>query len=116
MLDDRVQKADSLIIGQCTDLLQSKLKQQANWNTISQDQDAIALISLIKIITFQFYQSNANLYNLRQANMTNHEYLQTFQNPLDIATAYNGQFHDQAIIDIACERSKVGSYSTLTAD
>ena len=29
-LDDNIQKACSLVIGQCTDLLQSKLKQQAN--------------------------------------------------------------------------------------
>ena len=29
MLDDNVQKAYSLVLGQCTDLLQSKLKQQA---------------------------------------------------------------------------------------
>lgn len=75
MLDDNVQKAYSLVIGQCTDLLQSKLKQQANWTTLSQEQDAIALISLIKTITFRFedqkflplalYQSKANLYSLR---------------------------------------------------
>ena len=126
MLDDNIQKANSLVIGQCTDLLQSKLKQQANWSTISQDQDAIALICLIKTITFRFedqkflllalYQSKANLYNLRQADMTNHEYLQRFQNLIDVPTAHNGQLHDQGIIDIACKRSKVGKFITLTAD
>ena len=84
ILDDNVQKAYSLVIGHCTDLLQSKLKQQANWSTISQDQDAITLISLINTITFRFkdqkflplalYQSKANLlYYLRQANMTDDE-------------------------------------------
>jgi len=31
ILDDNVQKAYSLILGQCTDLLQSKLKQQSQW-------------------------------------------------------------------------------------
>ena len=35
MLQDNIQKAYSLILGQCTDLLQSKLKQQAQWATIS---------------------------------------------------------------------------------
>jgi hypothetical protein len=38
MLDDNIQKTYSLVIGQCTDLLQSKLKQQAQWTTISQEQ------------------------------------------------------------------------------
>ncbi len=51
MLDNNVQKAYSLVLGQCTDLLQSKLKQQTQWATIEQDQDAIALVGLIKTIT-----------------------------------------------------------------
>ena len=100
-LDSNIQKAYHLIIGQCTDLLQSKLKQQAQWSDISQNQDGIALITLIKTITFKFedqkflplalYQSKANLYALRQSNMTNNEYLQRFQNLVDVASAYNGQ-------------------------
>jgi len=40
ILDDNVQKAYSLILGQCTDLLQSKLKQQKQWLLTSLDQDA----------------------------------------------------------------------------
>ena len=90
VLDNNIQKAYHLIIGQCTNVLQSKLKQQAQWSDISQQQDDIALISLIKTITFKFedqkflpfalYQSKANLYALMQSSMTNHEYLQRFQN------------------------------------
>ena len=82
-LDTSILKTYHLIIGQCTDLLQSKLKQQAQWSGISQEQDDIALISLIKTITFKFEdqkflplalnQSKANLYALRQLNMTNHK-------------------------------------------
>jgi hypothetical protein len=74
-LDGSIQKAYHLIIGQCTDLLQSKLKQQAQWSDISQNQDGTALITHIKTITFKFedqkflplalYQSKANLYALR---------------------------------------------------
>jgi hypothetical protein len=114
MLDDNIQKTYSLVIGQCTNLIQSKLKQQAAWSTISQDQDAIALLGLIKTITFKFedqkflplalYLSKATLYNLCQGNMANHDYLQRFQNLVDVATSYNGQLlHDQAIVDIATE-------------
>jgi hypothetical protein len=53
LLDDNIKKTYSLVIEQCPDLIQSKIKQQAQWTTISQDhQDVIALISLIKTITF----------------------------------------------------------------
>ena len=58
MLDDNIQKTYSLVLGQTTDLLQSKLKQQAQWATISMAQDAIALIGLIKMITFRFEDQN----------------------------------------------------------
>ena len=54
ILADNVQKAYSLILGQCTDLLQLKLKQQANWANVSASQDAIQLLNLIKSIAFRF--------------------------------------------------------------
>jgi hypothetical protein len=117
-LEDNIQKTCSLVIGQCADLLQSKLKQQAQWNTISLEQDAIALVSLIKTITFKFedqkfpplalYQSKANVHNLRQNNMSNHECLQRFQNLVDVATSYDGQLHDQSIVDICTEKLHPG--------
>ena len=34
MLESNIKKACSLIIGQCTTLLQGKLKQQTDWETI----------------------------------------------------------------------------------
>jgi capsular polysaccharide biosynthesis protein len=124
-LEDNIQKTYSLVIGQCTDLLQSKLKQQAQWNTISLEQDAIALVSLIKTITFKFedqkflplalYQSKANVCNLRQNNMSNHEHLQRFQNLVDVATSYDGQLHDQSIVDICTEKLHPGkTYRSLS--
>jgi hypothetical protein len=118
-------QAYSLVIGQCTDLLQSKLKQQAQWTTISQEKDAIALITLIKSITFRFedqkflslplYQSKGNLYNLRQSNMLPQEYLQRFQNLIDVASAYNGQFYNMAIVNICHQRLRHpdAAYDTL---
>jgi len=48
------QKAYSLILGQCTDLLQSRLKQQKQCLLTLLDQDAIALLAMIKAITFKF--------------------------------------------------------------
>jgi hypothetical protein len=36
--------------------------------------------------------------------MADHDYLQRFQNLVDIATSYNGQLHDQAIVNIVTER------------
>ena len=54
MLDDNIQKSCSLVTGQRANLLLSKLKEQAQWSAVSQEQDAVALISLIKMITLHF--------------------------------------------------------------
>jgi hypothetical protein len=102
-----------------------KLKYQAQWATLLQGQDVIALVNLIKTITFRsedqkflplaLYQAKANVYNLQQGNMNNHDYLQWFNNLVDVATAYNGQLYDRAIVDIVTERLHPGiNYNALT--
>jgi hypothetical protein len=40
--------------------------------------------------------------------MANHDYLQRFKNLGDVATSYNGQLHDQVIVDIVTERLHPG--------
>jgi len=82
------------------------------------DQDAIALLAMIKAITFKLedqkflplalHQAKMNLYAFRQGNMSCHEYLQKFQNLVDVALAYNGQIHDNATLDIVTEVSHPG--------
>jgi hypothetical protein len=115
-----IQKACSLVVGQCTNLLESKLKQQSTWSTTLQEQNYVALISPIETITFRFEdqnkflplalcQSKANLCDLRQGNMINHEHLQHFQNLVHAAAACDGQSHDQAIFNSATKRFQAGA-------
>ena len=84
------------------------------------------LIRIIITITFKFdeqkylplalHQAKANFYNIRQGSLSNAKYLEKPNNVVDIATAYNGQLHDQAITDIATETAQAGvDYDTLTA-
>ena len=125
-LDENVQKSYSLVLGQCTDLLNSKLKQSNEWHVTSTTYDLLILIRIIRTITFKFdeqkylplalHQAKANFYNIRQGNLSNAEYLEKFNNVVDIMTAYNGQLHDQAITDIATDTVHVGvDYDTLTS-
>jgi hypothetical protein len=49
--------------------------------------------------------------------MTNNEYLQRFQNLVDVASAYNGQLYDQSILNIIMEKRHTGlAYEALTAE
>ena len=62
------------------------------------------------------HQAKANFYNIRQESLSNAENLEKFNNVVDIATAYNGQLHEQEITDIATETAHTGvDYDTLTA-
>ena len=53
-LDKNLQKCYSLVIGQCTDLLKSKLKQSHEWHADSTTYDVLILIRIIIIIMFKF--------------------------------------------------------------
>ena len=70
-----VQKCYSLILGQCTDLLKSKLKQSHEWRASLTTYDVLILIRIIRTITLKFdeqtylkfalHQAKADFYNIR---------------------------------------------------
>ena len=80
ILDENLQKAYSLIHGQCTELLKSKLKTSANWETVSYQYDMLGLIEAIKTIIYKFkdqkylplslHHSKSNFYAFRQGNLS----------------------------------------------
>ena len=83
ILQDNLQKAYALVLGQCTELLQSKLKQQGTWQQVNTDQSVLDLLSLIKAITFKFddqkflplalHEAKSSLYHFKQGNLTCHD-------------------------------------------
>jgi hypothetical protein len=107
ILKDNIQKSYALVLGQCTPLLQSKMKQQSSWKDVSASQDVLSLLALIKSILFKFndqcnyavavYKAKANLYRFRQGDLSCHEYYQKFRNYIDVATLYNGSMADLSI-------------------
>ena len=54
LLDENLQKSYSLIHGQCTELLKSKLNTSANWETVSSHYDMLGLFDAIKNIIYKF--------------------------------------------------------------
>ena len=117
-LDDNIQRLYSLVLGQCTDLLQTKLKQQNGWKKVSEDQDGIALLKLIKTTVHKFddqkftplahYRAKAAVYAVRQGNLSNDEYLKKFNNLVDVAQSYDGHFHDQAMMGVVMDKDHPG--------
>ena len=54
ILKANIQSLYSLVLGQCMDLIQTKLKQQTTWANVCNNQDGIALLVLIKMVIHRF--------------------------------------------------------------
>ena len=61
ILDENLQKAYSLIHGQCNELLKSKLKTSANWETVFSQYDMLGLLEAIKNIMYKFKDQKASI-------------------------------------------------------
>ena len=95
ILDENLQKAYSLIFGQCTELLKSKLKSSINWDAMSSTYDMFALLEAIKTIIYKFedqkylplslHKAKTSFHNFRQGTMTNTNYLDKFMNLTEMA-------------------------------
>ena len=111
ILDENLQKAYSLIFGQCTKLLKSKLKSSVNWDAMSSTYDMFALLEAIKTIIYKFkdqkylpislHNAKTNFYNFQEGTMTNTGYLDKFMNLTEMAESYEGTLHDAAVFRIA---------------
>ena len=111
ILGENLQKAYSLIHGQWTELLKSKLKTSANWETVYSQYNMLGLIDAIKTIIYKFedqkylplslHHTKRNSYAFRQGNLPTPDYLDRFMNLVDIAESYDAKLYDQAMFKIA---------------
>ena len=117
ILNENLQKLYSLIFGQCTELLKSKLKSSVNWDAMSSTYYMFALLESIKTIIYKFEDQNylplslhnakTNFYKFRQGTMTNPDHLDKFMNLTEMAESYEGTLHDVAVFKIALLTSKL---------
>ena len=73
ILDENLQKAYSLIFGQCTELLKSKLKSSVNWDAMSSTYDMLVLLEAMKTIIYKFEDKTylpLSLHNAKNISTT----------------------------------------------
>ena len=110
IFDKNIQKGYSLVLGQCTQLLKSKLRTTSNWDIISTEFNLLGLVASIKSVIFKFEDqrylplslnyAKTKFYSFRQHHLSNTEYLEKFTNIVDMAESLEGQLHDKALVDI----------------
>jgi hypothetical protein len=90
-------KTYSLILGQCSQLLKDKMKQDTQWTTVSVSYDPLTLYRLIKKTIhaqtedqYPFatvYEQELSFYSFRQDNMNNPQWYERFNTKVDVGDA-----------------------------
>jgi hypothetical protein len=87
----------SLIQGQCTQLLQDKMKQDTEWNTVSISYDPLTLYRLIERTVLaqtegqypfaMVYDQELSFYSFKQDNLSNPQWYERFNTKVDVSGA-----------------------------
>jgi hypothetical protein len=100
-------QAFSLIQGQCTQLLQDKMKQNTDWNNVNIWYDRLTLYRLIDRTVvahtkYQYpfatvYDQELSFYSFKQDNMSNPQWYERFKTKVDIGGAI-GVTHQHKVL------------------
>jgi hypothetical protein len=90
-------QAFSLIQGQCTQLLQDRMKQDTEWTNVSTSYDTLTLYRLIErtVLTqtedqYPFatvYDQELSFYSFRQETLSNPQWYEQFNTKVDVGDA-----------------------------
>jgi hypothetical protein len=90
-------QAFSLILGQCTQLLQDRMKQDTDWNAASTSYNPLELYRLIEKTTLvqtedqypfaTVYDQELNFYSFWQETMSNLQWYEKFNTKVDVGLA-----------------------------
>jgi hypothetical protein len=95
MLETHQGQAYSLILGQCTQLLQDKMKQDASWTTVSASYDPLKLYRLIEWVVLKqtkeqypfaaVHEQSLAVLNTKQGGLSNTQWYKHFNMRHDAA-------------------------------
>ena len=119
-------QAYALIIGQCTQLLQDKMKQDPDWHTVSKSFNPLALYSLIeKTVLTQsetmyafatIYAQEQVFYAFRQdSSMSNTQWYERFNTKLDVGAAVGVTHQHKGLLDCVAMELHQTSFESLPA-
>ena len=115
-----------LIIGQCTQILQDKMKQDKRWNAVSASYKPLDLYKLIERVIFRqteeqypvaaVWEQLVSVYSSKQVNMTNNEWHERFTTKIEVAESVGCEFEFPKIWEYCAQNAYAKSYSLLTPD
>ena len=113
----------SLILGQCTQLLQDKMKQDTDWTTVSTSYDPLTLFRLIeKTILAQtedqypfatVYDQEHAFYSFRQETMSNAQWYEKFNTRVDVGEAIGVTRHHKVLLEFVAQELHTTDFTAL---
>jgi hypothetical protein len=117
-------QAYSLILGQCTQLLQDKMKQDASWMTVSTSYDPLKLYKVIKQVVLKqtedqypfaaVHKQNLAILNTKQGGLTNTQWYEHFNMQYDVARSVGVEFGHKVLWEYCAQSAYSRSYDLLT--
>jgi hypothetical protein len=119
-------QAFSLILGQYTQLLQDKMKQDLDYIAVSTYYDPLLLYRLIeKTILAQtedqypfatVYEQESMFYSFRQEQMTNPQWYERFNTKVDVGEAIGVTWQHKVLLEYVAQEVHQKDFSSLTSD
>jgi hypothetical protein len=104
-------QAFSLTLGQCTQLLQDKMKQDTDWNTVSTSYDPFALYRLIEKTNLAqkedqypfatILDKELAFYSFRQDSFSNPQWYKRFNTKVDVGAAMGMTRQHKVLLEYA---------------
>jgi hypothetical protein len=122
------QKALGIIVGQCTQRLQDKLHDEAQWEVVNRNKKPLELYALIERVVMQqtgdeYPASNlvdnllAVLMMKQNTNQSNTQWYEKLNTRVDVAESVGVEFTNfTSLWAYCCDARGLGDYATLTPD
>jgi hypothetical protein len=116
-------QAYSLILGQCTQLLQDKMKQDASWTTVSASYDPLELYRLIERVILKqiedqypfaaVHKQSLAVLNTKQGGLSNAQWYKHFNTQQDVAHSVGVELRHEVIWEYCAQLKHSMSYNAL---
>jgi hypothetical protein len=123
MLETHQGQAYSLILGQCTQLLQDKMKQDASWTMVSASYDPLELYRLIKQVVLKqtkdqypfamVHEQSLAVLNTKQGGLSTMQWYERFNMRHDVACSVGVELGHKVLWEYCTQSKHSISYNTL---
>jgi hypothetical protein len=118
-------QAFSLVLGQCTQLLQDRMKQDTDWNRASTSYNPLELYQLIEKTTLAqtedqypfatVYDQELNFYSFRQETMSNPQWYEKFNTKVDVGSAIGITQQHKVLLEYVAQENHTLTFAALSA-